>query len=168
MLSKRDTLFAQSSPILTLCFQKEVAERLYAPAQTRQRGRLSVMTQMYMATRSAFLIPNKAFIPAPKVQAMVVSCQPRAEQRPGLDQLTFEELEAFIRTGFGSRHRRLRHTLRGLPHIQSLEAADAFLAEQGFQAETRPMNLSEDAWLKLALAYKQLSNVKNDLCLVNN
>ncbi len=49
---------------MVLMFQKEVAERLAAPAGNRTYGRLSVLAQWLCQVRPLFDIPARAFTPS--------------------------------------------------------------------------------------------------------
>ncbi|EGD82375.1 dimethyladenosine transferase 1 [Salpingoeca rosetta] len=152
-LSRRDSAFARSRPTLTLCFQREVGERICAPPRTKPRSRISVISQLYADVRPAFVIPSTAFVPAPKVEAMVVSFRPREQLPEGLEQLTFDQMERVLRIGYGSRLKRLRHVFS--KHVGGLQAADDMLASAGFPAETRAFFLSTRQWIDLATAFYQ-------------
>lgn len=144
---------------MTLCFQKEVGERLCAPPRTKMRSRLSVMTQTYCDVRPAFILPSKAFVPAPKVESMVVSCRPRTTLPPGMEALTFEELEAAVRAGFGSRLRKLRHPLS---RELGREGADELVASLDLPVNARPFFLTTDEWVQLALRMREMKQRKRD------
>ncbi|MFA4983122.1 MAG: 16S rRNA (adenine(1518)-N(6)/adenine(1519)-N(6))-dimethyltransferase RsmA [Candidatus Micrarchaeia archaeon] len=56
-----------------LCVQKEVAERMVAPAGSRNYGRLSVFCQLAFAIEPLAIVPREAFTPKPKVDSAVIS-----------------------------------------------------------------------------------------------
>lgn len=153
--SDTSSLFGQCKPKLTLCFQREVGDRLCAPPSTKARCRLSVIAQTYAYVRPSFTIPSKVFVPAPKVEGAVISCYPRSlDERQSL--LDFDSFEAFLRAGFQSRRRFLRHPLSKLPGLGSVAEADAFLKYHSVDPNTRPFNLTTHEWMHLAHAYNKL------------
>ncbi len=102
---------AQDFQQLTLMFQKEVADRLVAPAGTSAYGRLSVMAQWLCHVRRDFDVDARAFVPPPRVASTVVTLTPRdrplaAAERP--------MLEAVTAAAFGQRRKMLRRSLKPL------------------------------------------------------
>ena len=96
---------------LTLMFQKEVAERIVANADTDAYGRLSILAQWRSTARIAMTVHRSAFTPPPKVTSAVVHILP-AEAPEGVSIRTIEALTA---AAFGQRRKMLRQSLRGLP-----------------------------------------------------
>ena len=66
--------FAHGPAELTLCFQKEVADRMVAPQGDRVRSRISMMVQHCCEATVAYALPRTVFVPAPMVDAAVVQC----------------------------------------------------------------------------------------------
>ena len=57
---------------LTLMLQKEVAERLVAAPNSKEYGRLSILTQWRNDVKIILRLPAKIFLPIPKVDSAVV------------------------------------------------------------------------------------------------
>jgi dimethyladenosine transferase 1, mitochondrial len=68
LLQQRNGLFGSAEVWMTLMFQKEVAQRICAPVNTSDRGRLSVITQTLCSANIPYVIPSSAFLPKPKVR----------------------------------------------------------------------------------------------------
>jgi dimethyladenosine transferase 1 len=64
---------------MTLLFQLEVAQRLYAPVASPSYGRLSVMSQYCAHVHKRFNISRAAFVPRPDVDTAVVTIVPRID-----------------------------------------------------------------------------------------
>src|SRR5262249_29645494 len=64
----------------TVMLQREVADRLAAPAGTRDYGVLSILVQLYAEVSPMLRLPRGAFRPMPKVSSSVVQLRfrPRA------------------------------------------------------------------------------------------
>ncbi|MBQ9579240.1 MAG: 16S rRNA (adenine(1518)-N(6)/adenine(1519)-N(6))-dimethyltransferase RsmA, partial [Ottowia sp.] len=88
--------------------QREVAERISAPAGSSAYGRLSVMLQWrYHMETVIERVPPAAFAPPPRVDSAVIRMTPR-EDAPSLDTTLLTEL---LRCAFAQRRKLLRHTL---------------------------------------------------------
>ena len=102
---------AASYRSMTLMFQKEVAERLYAPPGGKEYGRLSVYAQWLCDVRPCFNLPASAFTPPPKVESSVVQLIPLEKPRFEANGKT---LQSLLSAAFGQRRKMLRAALRTL------------------------------------------------------
>ena len=127
---------------LSLMFQREVAERIVAQADSEHYGRLSVAAQWRSTPRIAMAVHRSAFTPPPKVASAVVHLLPAAEPE-GVDS---EVLERITAAAFGQRRKMLRQSLKGVPG--ALEALDRL----GIATERRAETVSVDEFVALARA----------------
>ena len=106
ILDYRDTV--------TLCsgmLQREVAERLAAPAGTKARGILSVLLQAWYDVEYLFTVPPTVFNPPPKVQSGVIVMRRNGRRELGCDEKRFK---AVVKAAFGQRRKTLRNSVRSL------------------------------------------------------
>ncbi len=96
---------------MVLMFQREVAERLAAPAGNRTYGRLSVLAQWLSRVELLFDVPSRAFTPPPNVVSTVVRLEPRAEPT---HPARLVDLERVTAAAFGQRRKMLRQSLKSL------------------------------------------------------
>jgi 16S rRNA (adenine1518-N6/adenine1519-N6)-dimethyltransferase len=115
---------------LTLMFQKEVAQRIVAPAGSEHYGRLSVAAQWRAAPAIAMSVNRSAFVPPPKVTSAVVHVVPR-ETPSGVDARV---LERVTEAAFGQRRKMLRSSLKAMP--RALEALESLGIDSERRAET--------------------------------
>jgi 16S rRNA (adenine1518-N6/adenine1519-N6)-dimethyltransferase len=127
---------------LTLMFQKEVAERLVAKADSEAYGRLSIATQWRSRPSIAMAVNRSAFVPPPKVTSAVVHIVPQ-KQPEGVDPRIVEQL---TEAAFGQRRKMLRSSLKGV--AGALEAA----TELDIDTQRRAETLSVEEWVALARA----------------
>jgi 16S rRNA (adenine1518-N6/adenine1519-N6)-dimethyltransferase len=127
---------------LTLMFQKEVAERLVAKADSDAYGRLSVAAQWRSSPRIAMVVNRSAFVPPPKVTSAVVHVVP-IDQPPGVQPKVLERL---TEAAFGQRRKMLRSSLKQMPG--ALEAAESL----GIDTQRRAETVSVNEWVNLARA----------------
>lgn len=128
--------------------QKEVAERLAAPAGSSAYGAVSVKVAYWATAAVAGKVPATVFLPRPNVDSALVSITRRAEPAVGPD-ITPEALFALVRTGFAQRRKMLRRSLSGLAPADRLAAA---FATAGVRPEARAEELDVVAWGALARA----------------
>jgi 16S rRNA (adenine1518-N6/adenine1519-N6)-dimethyltransferase len=127
---------------LTLMFQKEVAERIVAPAGSDAYGRLSVAAQWRCSARIALTVNRSAFVPPPKVTSAIVHIVPQ----PQPEDVNPKVLARVTEVAFGQRRKMLRSTLKALPG--ALEA----LEKLGIDPERRAETVSVDDFVALARA----------------
>jgi 16S rRNA (adenine1518-N6/adenine1519-N6)-dimethyltransferase len=96
---------------MVLMFQREVAERLAAPAGNRTYGRLSVLAQWLTRVQLLFDVPSRAFTPPPNVVSAVVCLEPRAAPA---HPARLADLERVTAAAFGQRRKMLRQSLKSL------------------------------------------------------
>lgn len=80
-VSEKKGLYSFGRVPMTLMFQKEVVERMYAPVSYKERSRLSVMCQYLCQVKPKLLVASTCFVPKPKVDAAVVQLIPYVEPK---------------------------------------------------------------------------------------
>lgn len=87
--------------------QKEVIDRMVAPAGSSDYSRLSVMLQWRYEMANILFVPPTSFDPPPRVDSAIVSMLPRANP-PVIDMNRLSEL---VQVAFSQRRKLMRHTL---------------------------------------------------------
>ena len=118
--------------LLTLMFQKEVADRIIAKPGSKNYGRLSILTNWLTKSKKLFDIPGEAFVPRPKVTSSVIQLKPLA--RPLYD-VSFESIEKITQIAFSQRRKMLKTSLKIIDGQSTLK-------ELGISPNLRPENLS--------------------------
>lgn len=125
---------------LTLMFQREVADRIVAPAASDAYGRLAILAQWRSQAKIAMPVHRSAFTPPPKVMSAVVHITP-GEAPEGVKMTVLEKLTA---AAFGQRRKMLRQSLKAVPGaLDALEPA-------GIAADRRPETVTIPEWCALA------------------
>ncbi|WP_309088707.1 16S rRNA (adenine(1518)-N(6)/adenine(1519)-N(6))-dimethyltransferase RsmA [Phenylobacterium sp.] len=128
---------------LTLMFQKEVADRITAPAGDDAYGRLGVIAQATCVARPVLDVPARAFTPPPKVDSAVVRLEPRAD-RPSPERL--DALQKLTAAAFGQRRKMLRSSLKVL-------GGEALVMTAGLDPAARAEVIPVHGFLALADAW---------------
>lgn len=128
--------------------QREVAERLAAPAGTKARGILSVLLQAWYDVEYLFTVDEHVFNPPPKVKSGVIRMVRNSTRSLGCDEALFR---AVVKTTFGQRRKTIRNSIR------SLLAPGAQLAESPLLA-MRPEQLEVAQFVELTALLAQANS----------
>ena len=120
--------------------QKEVAERLAAPAGSPAYGAVSVKVAYWATARTVGDVPASVFMPRPKVESALVEITRRTPPAVAPDALF-----PLVRTAFGQRRKMLRRSLADVVTAEQFVAADV-------PATARPEELALDDWVRLTTA----------------
>eukprot|EP00127_Corallochytrium_limacisporum_P004235 Clim_evm180s157 gene=Clim_evmTU180s157 len=96
---------------MSLVFQKEVGLRILAESGTKKRSRISILTQNLCEVRQGHVIKSTCFVPAPKVDALMVNLTPR-EKPLALSNIT--DLEFVTTVIFNQRRKQLSNGIKAL------------------------------------------------------
>jgi 16S rRNA (adenine1518-N6/adenine1519-N6)-dimethyltransferase len=131
---------------LVLMVQREVAERIAAPAG--QMSYLSVFVQYHAHVRIAALVPASAFEPEPAVESAVIVLEPFPDDDRLPDPAQEESLWRLVQAGFRERRKMIHNVLsRQLP-VPS-DRVDAALTRASIAPDRRPQTLAVGEWLRL-------------------
>lgn len=104
MLDYRDQI-----PEMVGMFQKEVAERVVAPAGSKTYGVISVLIQAYYEGEYLFTVGPENFNPPPKVQSAVIRLRRKEDLELGCDPKMFKKV---VKQAFSQRRKMLRNTMK--------------------------------------------------------
>jgi 16S rRNA (adenine1518-N6/adenine1519-N6)-dimethyltransferase len=130
---------------LTLMFQREVAERIVAAADSEHYGRLSVLVQWRARAKILFDVSRSAFVPPPNVTSSIVRLEPLAAPAAPAH---LADLERVTQAAFGQRRKMLRQSLKSLA-----SNAEAIVRAAGIEPTARAENLSVTDFAALARAF---------------
>ena len=136
----------QHFDLLTLMFQKEVADRILAKQGSKNYGRLSILTNWLTKSKKLFDIPSEAFIPRPKITSSVIQLKPL--HKPLYD-VSFESIEKITQMAFSQRRKMIKSSLKKVN-------GQIILKELNISPNLRPENLSIIDFCKIAKkSYKE-------------
>ncbi len=143
-------LESRSFSSVTVMVQKEVAQRICAPAGKSEYGAFSVFCQYYAEPRLLFDVPPSCFIPQPKVTSAVLTLPVRpAPPCPVADEKLFFRV---VRASFAQRRKTLLNALAaGFPELPKAELAE-LIESCGFAPTVRGETLDIPAFAALSNA----------------
>tara|TARA_B100001540_G_scaffold315847_1_gene344121 strand:- start:702 stop:1505 length:804 start_codon:yes stop_codon:yes gene_type:complete len=134
---------------LIFMFQKEVADRIIAKHNTKQFGRLSVISNWRLDVTKHFEISKNCFSPSPKVNSTLLSFKPKSNiykiKNP-------ENLEIVTRILFSNRRKMINKNFKKL-FKNSYSVAE----ELDLDLKKRPGELASEIFYKIAVKYEQLT-----------
>ena len=140
---------------MILMLQKEVVERIQAPAGSSDRGYLSVLVDAYCETEKLFDVAPRAFRPQPKVWSTVIRL--RFRQKMVVDIADEELFWSVVSAGFMQKRKtilnNLRHTTGRLQEvIKQNGGASIVLCKAGVDLQRRAESLSLEEWRRITRA----------------
>lgn len=96
---------------MVLMVQKEVAERITAPAGSSERGLLTVLTEIAAEASIVTSVPKTAFWPEPEVESAVLRIEMRREPLVPFERIA--EVLPVVVAGFSAKRRQLHNSLVG-------------------------------------------------------
>ena len=140
----------ESCKKLVLMFQKEVADRIIAKTNSKNYGRLSIISNWRMDIKKEFDISPNCFFPKPKVDSTLLSFEPKKKyfniKKP-------YNLEKITKVFFNQRRKMIKNPLK-----QIFKKPDMILEKLKLDINLRPQNLSPLIYFKITKEYEDLVN----------
>lgn len=140
MLDNKDSI-----PCLAGMIQKEVAERIAAPAGSKTYGILSVLMQAYYKIEYLFTVNANVFDPPPKVQSAVIRFTRNEVSQIDCNEQLFKTV---VKTAFNQRRKTLRNSLKPI-----VESGHPMYSDPLF--DLRPERLDVAAFIDLTKRVEQ-------------
>jgi len=140
---------------MVLMLQKEVVERIQAPAGSSDRGYLSVLVEAYCETEKLFDVSPGSFQPRPKVWSTVVRLRFRSQL---VAQVKNEELLwSLVSAGFMQKRKTIFNNLRNATGklqevIKQNGGASIVLCKAGVDLQRRAETLTLEEWGQIVRA----------------
>lgn len=131
-----------------LMFQKELAQRITAPPESKTYGRLSVMVQYCAKVRVLTEVKAKLFFPKPNIDSLVIGIDfdPEAGKQVTDEAFFFQVIKA----AFSKRRKTLRNALAGfMPEFDANASAKA-LEGADIDPVRRAETLTKDEFVRLS------------------
>jgi 16S rRNA (adenine1518-N6/adenine1519-N6)-dimethyltransferase len=140
---------------MVLMLQREVVERVLAPAGTTDRGFISVLVEAYCETEKLFDVAPGAFRPPPKVWSSVM----RLKFRPRIDA-DFKDADllwATVSAGFAQKRKTILNNLRHASgrlqeSLKRNGGASIVLCKAGIDLKRRAETLTVEEWARITQA----------------
>lgn len=128
---------------MVLMFQNELANRIVASVNSRDYGRLSVITGAFFKTKKEIFVKKNDFFPKPKVDASVVVFEPLIKNK--INERNFNKLEYITFHFFNSKRKKNK---KKLLEIFSDQQIDKYDLKKLF--DLRPQNIDPDTYYNMS------------------
>ena len=144
----RQILTLKNPPSKTiLMVQKEVAQKIVAPAGNSQRSIFTLFCLLAGKSRILFFVGKELFLPSPKVDSAVIEIIPKKWSAKKQALLKFAKL------GFSAKRKKLANNLSGALHLSKDYVYNVLKAE-GIDEGARAEDLKLKEWEKLYEKFK--------------
>ena len=134
---------------VVLMVQKEIGDRMMAPAGSEHYSSFSIFVQYYFKVEFIWKVSKTCFIPPPKVDSAIMKLTPFSS--PPVECVNEELFFAIVRAAFQARRKTLRNALSKNPllHFKATDIDEA-LKFAGISALERGENVSLETFAILA------------------
>lgn len=144
---------------MVVTIQKELGERVTAPASCKDYSALSIWMQSQCDCEILRVLPPSAFWPRPKVDSAILRIKPNADKRARITDLEF--FHTRLRAMFLHRRKFLRSQLiSAMQELMTKEQVDQVLSEQQLEPNLRAEQLSIEQMISLLEACRLQSQAK--------
>jgi len=133
-----------------LMFQKEVADRILAHTNSKNYGRLSILSNWKLDVKKMLNINASCFVPKPKVESTLLKFTPKKNY---FKLKNSKNLETITRVFFNQRRKKIKNPLN-----QLFKKSDKVIEKLKLNLDLRPQNLSPETYYELAKEYENLRN----------
>ncbi len=140
----------ESCKKLILMFQKEVADRILAKTNSKNYGRLSIISNWRMDIKKEFNISPNCFFPKPKVDSTLLTFEPKKKYF-NIDNPY--NLEKITKIFFNQRRKMIKNPLR-----QIFKNPNQIAQKLKLNMNLRPQNLSLLNYFEITKEYEELVN----------
>jgi len=133
-----------------LMFQKEVADRILAVTNSKNYGRLSILSNWKLEVKKILDINASCFMPKPKVVSTLLKFTPKKNY---LKLKNSKNLEIVTRVFFNQRRKKIKNPLN-----QLFKKSDRIVEKLKLNVDLRPQNLSPETYYLIAEEYEKLGN----------
>ncbi len=133
-----------------LMFQKEVADRIVAKYNTKNYGRLSILSNWRMEIERILDVDPKSFKPSPKIKSTLLVLIPKKKYHNIQDP---RKLEHITNVFFNQKRKMIKKPLKIL-----FKDFDAISKKLSLDLNLRPQNLELVTYYKICEMYEKLTN----------
>ena len=129
-------------------FQKEMANRILAKVNSKDYGRLSILSNWKFRVKKLFDIKPGSFIPRPKVESSILLFIEKTKKFPIKDS---KNLEKITRILFNQRRKKIRKSINYI-----FKNNKKIINNLNLNLDLRPQNLDVETYCNITSKYEEL------------
>ncbi len=133
---------------LVLMFQKEVANRIIAKTNSKDYGRLAIISNWKLEIKKEFNIKASSFFPKPKIESTLLSFIPKKNY---FNIKNPKNLEKITRVFFNQRRKMIKNPLK-----QIFKNPESIVEKLNLDLNLRPQNLNPINYFEITKEYENL------------
>ena len=133
---------------LIFMFQKEMANRILANVNSKNYGRLSILSNWKFEIKKLFDIKPSSFYPRPKVESSLLLFKEKKEKFPLRDSKNLEKITNIL---FNQRRKKIRKSINYI-----FRNNKKVINGLNLNLDLRPQNLDVETYYNLALKYEKI------------
>ena len=135
--------------VLIFMFQKEVADRIIAKKNSKQFGRLTVLSNWRLEINNHFDVSKNCFYPKPKINSSVLTFKPKKYNQFNIKNPKL--LEKVTRVLFSNRRKMINKNF-----LKLFNYDESIADELNLKLDQRPGELSNEMFYKITMKYEKL------------
>ena len=145
----RENNFYKKYKKFIFVFQKEVADRIIALENTRNYGRLTILTSWKVDKKKIINIPPNSFFPKPKVWSSLITLTPKSKIQT-INKV--KNLEHITNIFFNNRRKMIKKPMRLL-----FKDYETIANKIKLDLNLRPQNVTQDKFIEICKMYENLN-----------
>ena len=133
---------------LILMFQKEVANRIIAKTNSKDYGRLAIISNWKLEIKKEFNIKASSFFPKPKIESTLLSFIPKKNY---FNIKNPKNLEKITRVFFNQRRKMIKNPMK-----QIFKNPESIVKKLNLDLNLRPQNLNPINYFEITKEYENL------------
>ena len=133
---------------LIFMFQKEMANRILAHVNSKDYGRLSIISNWKFEIKRLFDIKPSSFSPRPKVDSSLLLFKEKRKKFPLKDVKNLEKITKIL---FNQRRKKIRKSINFI-----FRNNKNIISQLNLNLDLRPQNLDSETYYNLAAKYEEL------------
>jgi 16S rRNA (adenine1518-N6/adenine1519-N6)-dimethyltransferase len=130
---------------LIFMFQKELGDKIIAPNNSKNYGRLSILTSLRLFVVEKFLVSANCFRPRPKVMSMVIYFRPKRKSKKIKN---ISNLEKITNIFFSNKRKMIKKNIKKILNNENIKKIS------GLNLYARPSELSQETYYKITQLYE--------------
>jgi 16S rRNA (adenine1518-N6/adenine1519-N6)-dimethyltransferase len=126
-------------------FQKELGDKIIAPNNSKNYGRLSILTSLRLFVVEKFLVSANCFRPRPKVMSMVIYFRPKRKSKKIKN---ISNLEKITNIFFSNKRKMIKKNIKKILNNENIKKIS------GLNLYARPSELSQETYYKITQLYE--------------